>query len=355
MQELYPGYFALVMATGILSTGTRAWQLPAASLTLGLVAAIAYISLLTLSALRAVRFPRRVWQDLNDARVNLTFFTLVAASCVLAVRLVGEGWTVPARGLWFFALLVEVVLTYSVATSLIVGNTRPAEEVLHGGWLIWVVSIQSLVIAALDLARAGMGEGSQLVAAWMGWTFGTLLYALLAGMILYRLFFRPVRPADLNPTYWVTMGAAAISTVAGARLLDPAGWPPLLEGLRPFTQAVTLGLWAWGSWWVSELMVLWLWKHGFQRAPLVYEPALWSTVFPLGMYSVATLEVARITGWPLLARLSYLVLWIALAAWGLTTFGLLQTWARGVLTSWKKASDMADGGLIGRGSRQGRM
>src|SRR5689334_6303609 len=51
--------------------------------------------------------------------------------------------------------------------------------------------------------------------------------------------------------------------------------------------------WAFGTWWIPLLVVLGLWRHVRQHGPLSYEPTLWSVVFPLGMYSVATLSFGK--------------------------------------------------------------
>jgi tellurite resistance protein TehA-like permease len=53
--------------------------------------------------------------------------------------------------------------------------------------------------------------------------------------------------------------------------------------------------------------VLGIWRHVRHHWPLTYEPTLWSVVFPLGMYSVATLsfgKAARLTFMEPLARLT---------------------------------------------------
>jgi hypothetical protein len=57
------------------------------------------------------------------------------------------------------------------------------------------------------------------------------------------------------------------------------------------------------------------WRHVRQHWPLTYEPALWSVVFPLGMYSVATLTFGKVARLAFMEPLSRLMLWVAVAAW----------------------------------------
>ena len=57
------------------------------------------------------------------------------------------------------------------------------------------------------------------------------------------------------------------------------------------------------------------WRHVRQHWPLTYEPTLWSVVFPLGMYSVATLSFGKAAGLAFMEPLSRFMLWVAVAAW----------------------------------------
>jgi tellurite resistance protein TehA-like permease len=65
------------------------------------------------------------------------------------------------------------------------------------------------------------------------------------------------------------------------------------------------------------------------RLPLTYTPLFWSLVFPLGMYALASLRLSHAADMTLLAALSRVMVWIALAAWLLTSAGLIITgWRR---------------------------
>jgi tellurite resistance protein TehA-like permease len=57
------------------------------------------------------------------------------------------------------------------------------------------------------------------------------------------------------------------------------------------------------------------WRYVRHHWPLSYDPALWSMVFPLGMYSVATLTFGKVAHLAFMEPLSRFMLWVALAAW----------------------------------------
>jgi tellurite resistance protein TehA-like permease len=124
----------------------------------------------------------------------------------------------------------------------------------------------------------------------------------------------PVQPASLTPAYWVFMGATAISVLSGAKVLGlPAD--PVLTAIRPVLSGVSVILWAFGTWLIPLLLGLGVWRHLIRRVPLRYDPGLWSMVFPLGMYCVAseTLGKALHAHWQV--TLGHDGSWVAFAVW----------------------------------------
>ena len=57
------------------------------------------------------------------------------------------------------------------------------------------------------------------LAMWLG---GGMLYIWIISLIFYRYTFFVMSPSDLAPPYWINMGAAAISTLAGTALKVPS-------------------------------------------------------------------------------------------------------------------------------------
>lgn len=137
-----------------------------------------------------------------------------------------------------------------------------------------------------------------------------------------------MRPEQLTPTYWINMGALAITTLAGARLLLVSGQWEFLRAIGPFLQGFTLFFWAAGTWWVPTLLLVGAWRHVHERVPLTYDRQYWSLVFPLGMYTVATDAYAGATGLTFLAVIPVCASYVALGAWALTFTGLVHQWFR---------------------------
>jgi tellurite resistance protein TehA-like permease len=326
--SLYPGCFALVMATGIISNAFFLEDRRAVADALFAVNLVAYPWLIALTAVRAVRHGRALWTDLTDPRLVFSFFTIVAGTDVLGVALNLRGFAATAVFLWASALLVWFLLIYFSFGVLTFLNTAHGANVVHGGWLIAIVGTESLVILGTVVAP-GLGAfgPTVFVLIHMLWGVGLGLYAIFIVLFAQRIFFVDVSPDDITPLLWVVMGAAAIATNAGSALILSDTHLPFLTSMRPFIDGVTLLLWAWATWWIPLLVLFGIWKHGVARVPLAYSPALWSLVFPLGMYALASLRLSLAADFSPLRLFSRGMVWIALAAWIATAVGLaLASW-----------------------------
>ena len=74
-------------------------------------------------------------------------------------------------------------------------------------------------------------------------------------------------------------------------------------------------LWSFGSWWIPLLVLFGLWRHVLRRFPLTYEPRLWSMVFPLGMYTVASYTLGKAGGLTFMVTIAKVWVWVGVAAW----------------------------------------
>lgn len=330
--DLYPGYFALVMATGIVSIAAHLLgHSPVAWLLLGINLA-AYVVLWALLLMRLAGFFPRVIADLADHSRGPGFFAMVAGTSVLGRQfefLTGVSGLPIA--LWFLAVLLWLVLIYTFLTAVTVRRGKPLlASGLNGGWLLIVVATQSISILGVLVAYHFKGwEEAVLFFTLATYLLGWILYVLIISLIFYRFTFIPLEAHALTPPYWINMGALAITTLAGTTLIEHAPEWALLEELKPFLKGLTLLSWVMATWWIPLLLTLGAWRHLRKRVPLVYDPQYWGLVFPLGMYTVCTFQLSRV-GLPFLFPISRWFVYIAYAAWALTFVGLLRRLAANV-------------------------
>ncbi len=323
---LFPGYFALVMATGIISLACHFLGLPLFALPFFWSNIFFYFVLTLLLLLRLVFFRPHFRADFADPGRAVGFFTLVAGTCILGtqVSLIGQDHRA-ALVLFLAGGVLWGGLIYGVFTALIIPREKPFFPAsIHGSWLISVVATQSVSVLAAVNAETLYPKGLLLLSLSL-FLFGGFLYLVLITLIFYRLLFFALPPSDLVPSYWVNMGAAAITTLAGANLVLKGPLSPLMAGLHPFILGLTLLFWAVASWWIPLLTILWIWRHGFREIALTYHPQYWSMVFPLGMYTASTFQLSRIGGLELFSLLPDYFIYVALLAWGFTFLGLIRS------------------------------
>jgi tellurite resistance protein TehA-like permease len=144
-------------------------------------------------------------------------------------------------------------------------------------------------------------------------------------LFAHRIFFFEVKPGDMSPLLWIVMGAAAIATNAGSILILTESKLRFLDSIRPFIDGVTILMWAWAAWLIPLLLLFDIWKYAVKREPLVYTPAFWGLVFPLGMFALASARLSLASDFELLQHVSSIMVWIALIAWAATAIGLARS------------------------------
>ena len=359
------GSFAVVMATGIVSVGldTVAAQVPgagAASAVLAWIAALSYVVLVVLTAARILRRPRDVAADLRTPARAFGAFTFVAGTGVLGARLsTVPGWGAVAAVLLGITAVAWLVLGYLIPASALrarsddaaaargadgaeaqaddavtsdaaprSGTSAMSLTAADGTWFLWVVATQSVAVLASGLVAGASGAAGALT--WLAlicWCVGTCLYGVVGLIVVLRLFLAPVRPQDVAAPYWVAMGATAITVLAGAHLLHLDTLPTTA---RPLVAGLALLFWAFGTWLIPPLLVVGWWRHGRHHVPLRYELGLFSIVFPLGMYAVASQALGTAEHLGVIAGIGHGELWVAVAAWVIVFAWMLVAGLRGL-------------------------
>jgi tellurite resistance protein TehA-like permease len=320
------GCFAFVMATGIVSIAARLVGLGPVSSVLFCVNLVAFPVLAALFAVRLLCDPAVMLADLSDHRRAPRTLTTVAAACVFGNEVaLASGWPGFVAGVWVGAAVLWAALVYGIFAVLTIARDKPSfESGLDGAWLLVVVATEALAILTTRAAFAIAPPQPAVFVSLCLFLLGGAFYAALLILIVYRWLFLPMRAEQVTPDYWINMGAAAISTLAGTRLLSIAGSATDVTLLRGFVFVATVSFWSLATWWIPLLTVLTVWRHRPGGVRLAYRIDNWAIVFPLGMYTTATWRLSHEIGMAFLQPVSGVFVWVALAAWVLTFTGMLR-------------------------------
>ncbi|WP_414041347.1 tellurite resistance/C4-dicarboxylate transporter family protein [Acidithiobacillus sp. M4-SHS-6] len=328
VQDMAPAYFALVMATGVVSLAAQAMGIPLLAWSLFWLNGAFYGALWCLTVWRMLRFGQRMGVDFKDYQRGPGFFSVVAGSAILGsqfVLLANDEET--GMLLWGLAMALWLVLNYGIFTVFTIRKHKPSlDKGITGTWLLAVVAAQSVAVLAalLDAHWNPMHRLEFNFIALSLWLWGGMLYICIMVLVFYRYSFFRFSAEDLVPSYWINMGAMAISTLAGSLLIINAAKDPYLHSLLPFLKGLTVFCWVTGSWWIPLLVILEVWRHGIRRLPIRYDPLYWGMVFPLGMYSLCTIHMARSMDLPFLLPLGHVFFYLALLAWAITLAGMIH-------------------------------
>jgi len=333
VRGLFPGYFAMVMATGAVSIATHLLGHDWIALCLLWVNAGFYMSLSALTLLRLIRHADAFAADMRDHARGPGFFTLIAGTCILGSQcLLVAGAEPVAFGLWILGAALWLLISYWFFVAVTVRWRKPSlESGINGAWLLASVASQALSVLTVLLPWP--------TELWPNFVFlglslhliGSMLYLAIIPLIFYRLTFVRLRMASLTPPYWINMGAAAIATLAGATLLIAAAETPQMSVFIPFLGGFTVLFWASATWWIPLLIGLTVWRHVVAHFPLHYDPQFWAMVFPLAMYTTGSLRLFEALDLDFLRFIPEGFVWLAMLAWLSTTIGLAATLVRRII------------------------
>ena len=240
--DLPSGSFAFVMATGIVSIAAELLGFRrSASLLLGVNSA-GFLALWILTFLRLIYFPSAVIADLRDHRRGSAFLTVVAGTNVLGDQIsLLTSYQNIAVTLWLLGCALWVGLVYCFFAAATTRTAKPPITAgLDGTWLLIVVAPQSSAILGAQIASGFSSPEIVIFASLSLYLLGSAFYLVIITLILYRWIFEPMAPEQLTPSYWINMGAAAITTLAGARLSSAVVSDPVLAVTRGYIIGETL-------------------------------------------------------------------------------------------------------------------
>jgi tellurite resistance protein TehA-like permease len=288
------------MATGVVSlclntTGPR-WL----SRLLLAIAAAVWAVLIAAFVTRPVTDPGR-WA--RETRLP-SALTLAAGTAVLGSRLSAAG----RPG------IAEILLATAAALWLVLLPTvlRRWRTPTVGTSLLVCVAPESLAVLAARLAR-GTGQRWELYAGAAAYAIGLAAYV----MAVRRFDLRQVTRGAGDQ--WVLAGALAITTLAGSELWESATRLHATGPDRATLHVLTLLVAC-----AAAFVYLPIAAAEAIRPRITFDMRRWSTVFPIGMAALTSLQLSTVLHEHVLADVGTVLAWTALAVWAIVAAGTLR-------------------------------
>lgn len=269
---LFPGYFALVMATGIIAVAASQQKI------------VWLADALYARRHRLHRSPdpdghpdRRFQPRLRDRpdqprqRVRVPHDrrrhqVLGSASAVV------HGWWDLAWILWWVSLALWAVLLYSTLIAVVLRGDKPGLGAgINGTWFLITVSTESIAVLGALLIPKHPSDALAFTCVAM-FLLGIVLYLIVMTMVFLRWTFQELEPTEADPPAWIAAGAVAITVLAGSNLLASGIVSPRLTRLAPLLEGFVILAWATATFCFPLMIAIGVWRHLVRRMPLRYHP-----------------------------------------------------------------------------------
>ena len=161
---------------------------------------------------------------------------------------------------------------------------------------------------------------------------------------------RETRNASLDPSWAALIDQGALS--ASGQFVDSKS----AESIATVHAAVNLIagtvaiFWTFCLWLIPMLIGAGFWRHVRHRVPLAYVPTLWSIVFPVGMFAVASINLGRVDRLPIVEGIGTATVVVAAAVWLVVFAAMIRHYVRSAMGRGPVAASGSQSTMGGVGS-----
>jgi len=262
--------------------------------------------------------------------------TIVNGFLVFGIPLWGENALETAHVLWWIDASISVVCGVAVPFLMFTRQDHSIEK-MTAVWLLPVVAAEvAAASGGLLIPHLPDAEGFPvLVLSYALWAFSVPIAMSILVILVLRLIVHKLPHRDMAASGWLALGP--IGTGALGLLLLGADAPHAfaaagLPDIGPISQGIGIVggmiLWGYGVWW---LLLAVLMTARYLREGMPFNLGWWSFTFPLGVYAVGTLALARATHLEFLLAIGGGLIVCLAAFWGIVAARTLHGAWRGHL------------------------
>jgi C4-dicarboxylate transporter/malic acid transport protein len=312
IRQFTPNWFAATMGTGILALALNQFPAPIAHLhEIGMILWLANIAMFAAFSLLytarwilffegAVRIFSHSVMSMFFGTIPMGLATITNGFVAFGQELLGPAAIDIANTLWWvdgaMAVLCGVGVPYLMFT-----RQEHSVEKMTAVWLLPVVAAEvTAASGGLLIPHLGEAEGLRmLILSYVLWAFSVPLALSIMVILVLRLVLHKLPQREMAASGWLGLGPLGTGALGllllGAdapRVFAAAGLPDIgktAEGIGVIGGAV---LWGYGAWW---LMLAAVKTVRYIREGMPFNISWWAFTFPLGVYAVGTLALARAT------------------------------------------------------------
>ena len=313
IRQFTPNWFTATMGTGILALALNQFPLPVPGLhivgtVLWLVNIGLFVLFVGLYAARWIMYPREARRIFGHSVVSMFFgaipmglATIINGFVAFGFPLMGQAAITIARGLWWLDAVLAVACGVGIPFMMFTRQAHSIER-MTAVWLLPIVAAE-VAAASAGLLVPTLADPAEalrmLMIGYALWAYSVPLAMSVLVILVLRLVLHKLPPKDMAASGWLALGPLGTGAL-GLLLLGDAA-PPVFAaaGLAPIgTVAQGAGviggaiLWGYGAWW---LLLAVLTTVRYLREGMPFNIGWWGFTFPLGVYAVATLALARET------------------------------------------------------------
>lgn len=349
IRHFTPNWFTVTMGTGVVALILP--ELPFAHSLMAHLAVLLwqfnialFLMFSLLYVLRWIIYPTEAKQIFSHASMSLflgaipmALATIINGYLKFGIHLYGD-WVVPfAQLLWY----IDVLLAVSIAWIVPFYMYNRQQHELQSMTAVWLLPIVACEVAAatggLLLSHIAVGQQALgiLLGGYVLWGISVLPAFAILTILMLRLALHKLPSKELAISSWLALGP--IGTGALALLILGAQAPQVLavidqQSLGVFCQqagiVVSLILMGFGLWWLG-IAVLTTLKHA--KTALPFNLGWWGLTFPLGVFTLAVLNLAQQLHVSFIQSIGYALAVILIMLWLVVVTKTAQGFYRGSL------------------------
>ncbi len=311
IRQFTPNWFAAVMGTGIVALALNEFvstvpALHSVAFGLWLLNAVIFILMLVIYAARWILFFQEAKRILDHSVVSMYFgcipmalATVINGLVIFATPAVGTQAIDIAVWLWIVDVIIAIACGIAVP-FLMFTRQQHSTEGMTAIWLLPIVAGEVAASSGAVLAdHLSLEPGAQMIVlvSYILWGFSVPMAFCIMAILVLRLSLPKLPPTTMAPSMFLTLGpigTGALGVLAlGTVVLKIPSMALHAASLHSLGMVGGLVLWGVGVWWIgiSVLSTIKYFKRG-----LPFNLGWWGYVFPLGVFSIATLRLGEVTG-----------------------------------------------------------